>query len=648
MTEAAPITSRAQNPDADPDLDRAVRAAADALIAAQRGDGHWAFELEADATIPAEFMLLQHYLDEIDDELQRALVPYLRATQGEHGGWPLFHGGAFNLSASVKAYFALKAAGDQPDAPHMARARQAILAAGGAAQSNVFTRIQLALFEQLPWRAVPVMPVEIMLLPRWFPFHLSKVSYWSRAVIVPLLVLMAKKPRARNPRGISVRELFAPGTQTRPPRSSGSVWAVAFNLLDDVLRFIEPYFPATPRHYAIGKAVEFIIERLNGDDGLGGIYPAMANSLMMFECLGHAKDDPVVLTVKAAIRKLLVLEPGRSYCQPCLSPVWDTGLAAHALLETGGDAAEQAARRGLDWLVPRQELNVVGDWATWRPNLRPGGWAFQYANPHYPDLDDTAMVAMAMDRADPARYRNAVDRAAEWLVGMQCKNGGWAAFDADNEYYYLNYIPFADHGALLDPPTEDVAARCVGLLAQLGGTRHIAALEAGIAYLRKTQQQDGSWYGRWGTNYIYGTWSVLSALNMAGLDPGDKAMRHAAEWLLSKQRADGGWSEDGASYWAGEKRGEGKESTASQTAWALLGLMAAGAAHHPAVARGVDYLVKTQKPHGLWDETWYTAVGFPRVFYLRYHGYRKYFPLWALARYRNLRAANAPRVAYGM
>jgi squalene-hopene/tetraprenyl-beta-curcumene cyclase len=648
MTEADSTVSRAQNPEASPDLDRAVRAAADALIALQRGDGHWAFELEADATIPAELMLLQHYLDEIDDDLQRALVPYLRATQGEHGGWPMFHGGAFNLSASVKAYFALKGAGEQPDAPHMARARQAILAAGGAAQSNVFTRIQLALFEQLPWRAVPVMPVEIMLLPRWFPFHLSKVSYWSRTVIVPLLVLMAKKPHARNPRGISVRELFAPGTQTRPPRSRGSVWAVAFNLLDDVLRFLEPYFPATPRHYSIGKAVEFVIERLNGDDGLGGIYPAMANSLMMFECLGHAKNDPAVLTVKAAIRKLLVLEPGRSYCQPCLSPVWDTGLAAHALLETGGGDAERSARRGLDWLVPKQELNVAGDWAVWRPNLRPGGWAFQYANPHYPDLDDTAMVAMAMDRADPARYRNAIDRAAEWLVGMQCKNGGWAAFDADNEYYYLNYIPFADHGALLDPPTEDVAARCVGLLAQLGGNRHRAALDAGIAYLRKTQQEDGSWYGRWGTNYIYGTWSVLNALNMAGLDPGDKAMRHAAEWLLSKQRADGGWGEDGASYWAGEKRGEGKESTASQTAWALLGLMAAGAARHPAVARGADYLVKTQKPHGLWDEAWYTAVGFPRVFYLRYHGYRKYFPLWALARYRNLRAANAPRVAYGM
>ncbi len=648
MSDAASTVSRPGNPDDNPALDRAVRQAADALIALQASDGHWAFELEADATIPAEFMLLQHYLDEIDDNLQRELAHHLRAIQGEHGGWPLFHGGAFNISASVKAYFALKGAGDKPDAPHMARARQAILAHGGAAQSNVFTRIQLALFEQLPWKAVPEMPVEIMLLPRWFPFHLSKVSYWSRTVIVPLLVLMAKKPRARNPRGISVRELFAPGTQARPPRSRGSIWAVAFNRLDDVLRLAEPHFPAAPRQYAIGKAVEFVVERLNGDDGLGGIYPAMANAVMMFDCLGHAKDDPVVVTAKSALKKLLVLEPGRTYCQPCLSPVWDTGLAAHALLETGGEQAEQAARRGLDWLVPKQELNLAGDWASWRPGLRPGGWAFQYANPHYPDLDDTAMVAMAMDRADAARYREAIDRAAEWLVGMQCKNGGWAAFDADNEYYYLNYIPFADHGALLDPPTEDVAARCVGLLAQLGGDPYRAALDAGIAYLRGTQQQDGSWFGRWGTNYIYGTWSVLNALNMAGLDPADPAVKRAAAWLLSKQRADGGWGEDGASYWANQKRGEGKESTSSQTAWAMLGLMAAGEAHHPAVARGADYLVKHQKPHGLWDEEWYTAVGFPRVFYLRYHGYRKYFPLWALARFRKLREANAPRVAYGM
>jgi squalene-hopene/tetraprenyl-beta-curcumene cyclase len=628
-------------------LEQAVDAAAKALLARQQGDGHWVFELEADATIPAEYVLLQHYLDEIDDGVQAALARYLRSIQGEHGGWPLFHRGGFDLSASVKAYFALKAAGDSPDAPHMARARAAILAAGGAARTNVFTRIQLALFGELPWRAAPVMPVEIMHLPRWFPFHLSKVSYWSRTVIVPLLVLMAKKPRARNPRGITVKELFSPGTQAAPPRAKGSIWAVLFNGLDAVLRVAEPFMPKRSRRSAIAKAEAFVVERLNGEDGLGGIYPAIANTVMMFECLGYPKDDPRLRVAKAALRKLLVLEPGRSYCQPCFSPVWDTGLACHALMEAGGDAAKSAVRLGLDWLAERQVLDVVGDWAEWRPKLRPGGWAFQYANPYYPDVDDTAVVAMALDRFDAARYRAAIDRAAEWIIGMQSRNGGWGAFDADNAYYYLNYIPFADHGALVDPPTADVSARCVGFLAQVDHSCD-PALTAGLDYLLGEQESDGSWFGRWGTNYIYGTWSALLALNAARVDKGSPAIRRAVAWLIERQRPDGGWGEDGASYWADTPRGEGKESTASQTAWALLALIAAGEVDNPAVARGVRYLLQTQKPHGLWDEPWYTAVGFPRVFFLRYHGYRAFFPLWALARYRNLRQGAQEALGYGM
>jgi len=630
------------------ELDRSVAAAADALIREQRDDGHWSFELEADATIPAEFILLGHYLDRIDAEMEAGLARYLRAIQGAHGGWPLFHDGPFDLSASVKAYFALKAVGDDPEAPHMARARDAILAAGGAARANVFTRIQLALFGALDWKAVPSMPVEIMLLPRWFPFHLSKVSYWSRTVIVPLLVLMAMRPKARNPRKIRIRELFSPGTAERPMRPGGSIWAVVFGALDAVLHVAEPWFPRHIRRRAIAAAVAFVEARLNGEDGLGGIYPAMANSAMMFDCLGYAPDHPSVATVRAALRKLLVLRPERSYCQPCLSPVWDTGLAALALMETGDEAGAAAARRGLDWLIPRQELSLAGDWAGARPEVRPGGWAFQYWNAHYPDLDDTAMVAIALDRCDGPRYREAVDRAAEWIVGMRCKSGGWAAFDADNEYYYLNYIPFADHGALLDPPTADVSARCVGLLAQLGARGDARALKAGLDYLRREQEADGSWFGRWGTNYIYGTWSVLNGLAAAGLGPADPMMRRAAAFLLAKQREDGGWGEDGASYYPDAPHGEGKASTASQTAWALLGLMAAGEGDNPAVARGVRYLIGTQAPHGLWDEAWYTAVGFPRVFYLRYHGYRAYFPLWALARYRNLRRSNGALVPFGM
>jgi squalene-hopene/tetraprenyl-beta-curcumene cyclase len=629
-------------------LDDAVEAASDALIGLQRRAGEWAFALEADATIPAEYILLGHYLGETGGAIEAQLAQYLRTVQAAHGGWPLFHGGELNLSSSVKAYFALKAAGDAPDAPHMARARAAILAQGGAANCNVFTRIQLALFGELPWRAVPVMPVEIMLLPRWFPFHLSKISYWSRTVLVPLLVLMAKRPVARNPRGVTIRELFAPGSEAAPPRAKGSAWATVFNAVDRVLRRAEPYFPKRARLRAIDRAVAFARERLNGDDGLGGIYPAMANALMMFDCLGVPKDDPGVVMARQAVQKLLELEPGRSFVQPCLSPVWDTGLACLALIEAGGAAADASVRRGLEWLVGLQELDCRGDWAVTRPNLRPGGWAFQYANPQYPDLDDTAMVAIALDRFDRLRYREAISRAAEWIIGMRSASGGWAAFDADNEYYYLNSIPFADHGALLDPPTADVSARCVGFLAQLGARAPQAALAAGLDYLRRVQEPEGCWFGRWGTNYIYGTWSVLIAVKAAGVAPDDPMVARAVQWLLAKQRADGGWGEDGRSYDPGGPRGEGSASTASQTAWALLALMAAGEADHPAVARGVEYLVATQQPHGLWDEEWYTAVGFPRVFYLRYHGYRAYFPLWALARYRNHRRGKGPLPTYGM
>jgi squalene-hopene/tetraprenyl-beta-curcumene cyclase len=394
----------------------------------------------------------------------------------------------------------------------------------------------------------------------------------------------------------------------------------------------------------------WVRERLNGEDGLGAIYPAMANSVMMYDALGYVSDHPDHPDYAIARRSVdkLVVDDGqvRAYCQPCLSPVWDTGLAVQAMLESGGDAA--SIEKACDWLVSKQILDVVGDWADWRPGVRPGGWAFQYANAHYPDVDDTAVVVMALDRCDRVKYRDAIERAVEWVLGMQSKNGGWGAFDADNEYYYLNHIPFADHGALLDPPTADVSARCLSMLAQLGYGSDHPAVKAATDYLCRDQEPEGCWFGRWGTNYIYGTWSVLCALNAAGLDSKDPVMRRAVAWLLSKQRADGGWGEDGASYWTDQPRGEGKSSTPTQTGWALIALMAAGEVDHPAVARGIEHLIATQKEDGTWDEEHYTAVGFPRVFYLRYHGYKSYFPTWALARYRSLKQGNAPRVLYGM
>ena len=628
-------------------LQHAIQAASAALLRRQQPDGHWVFELEADATIPAEYVLLEHYLDRIDPALEAKIGVYLRRIQGEHGGWPLFHDGAFHLSASVKAYFALKAIGDLPDAPHMLRARAAILAAGGAERTNVFTRIQLALFGAVPWRATPVMPVEIMHLPRWFFFHLSKVSYWSRTVLVPLLVLMALRPRARNPRGIRIDELF----ETPPDQVTDyirgpyrSAWGPVFKTVDSLLRRAEPLFPNRLRQKAIDQAIGFVTERLNGEDGLGAIYPAMANSVMMFDALGYAPDHPDAAIAWTSVKKLMVVTDDEAYCQPCLSPIWDTSLAGHAIAEAQG-AATPEVDAACTWLVERQITDVTGDWGKIRPGVKPGGWAFQYENPHYPDVDDTAVVGMLLHRNGDPAHADSIARARDWVLGMQSSNGGWGAFDAENDNDFLNHIPFADHGALLDPPTADVTARCLSFLAQIGMPPEHPALARSIEYLRREQEPDGSWFGRWGTNYIYGTWSVLIALNAAGLPHDDPTIARAVEWLLSRQREDGGWGEDGESY-ADAAAGEHRVSTASQTAWALLGLMAAGE-NGSAVSRGAAYLARTQKPDGEWDEEAYTAVGFPRVFYLRYHGYRLFFPLLALARFRNLERGNLKRVAFG-
>ena len=621
MNIALDRSEASPSPDA---LDRHISRASKALIALQRGDGHWCFELEADATIPAEYVLLRHFRGEKPDlELERLIAVYLRRIQGAHGGWPIFHEGAFDISASVKAYFGLKMIGDDLDAPHMRRAREAILAHGGAARSNVFTRFLLALYGAIPWSGVPTMPVEIMLLPRWFPFHLDKVSYWARTVMVPLLVLQALKPRAANPRGVTIGELFTapPETVRKWPTGAHQAWAAVkfFGAIDWLLKRADPLFPASLRRRAIGAATDFVTERLNGADGLGAIYPAMANAVLMFDALGYPPDHPHLVAARQSIERLLVIGKDEAYCQPCLSPVWDTALAAHALLETGGDAGAEPVRAALAWLKPLQILDVKGDWAARRPDVRPGGWAFQYANPHYPDTDDTAVVAMAMDRADrggvsgaPEAHSEAIARAREWIEGLQSRDGAWAAFDADNTYHYLNHIPFADHGALLDPPTADVTARCVSLLAQLGETRQTSpVLARGIDALKADQEEDGSWFGRWGMNYIYGTWSALCALAVAGEDPQSEPVRRAVAWLIRIQNPDGGWGESGSSYTLHYEEFEPSPSTSSQTAWALLGLMAAGEADNPAVARGVAYLAATQGDDGFWNEPFHTATGFP-------------------------------------
>ncbi len=620
------------------DLDKAISSAQNHLLSLQDENGYWVFELEADCTIPAEYIMMMHYLGEIDESLQAKIANYLRSRQSENGSYPLFTGGEGDISCSVKVYYALKMAGDAIDAPHMVRLRHYILSQGGAAKANVFTRIALAIFEQLPWRGVPYIPVEIMLFPRWFPFHLDKVSYWSRTVMVPLFILCTLKATAVNPNKVSILELFV----THPDQEKHyfperTVLNKIFLGLDKLGHATRPLIPKKLHELAITRAKDWILERLNGEDGLGGISPAMMAAYEALLLLGMPKDHPQVVTARKAIDKLLVINEHDAYCQPCLSPVWDTALAALALQEADKVGNGANLTRAYNWLKSVQLSDEAGDWRISKPNLAGGGWAFQFANPHYPDVDDTAVVAFAMAESNLPELEESIHRATHWIVGMQSKNGGYGAFDVDNTCYYLNEIPFADHGALLDPPTTDVSARCAMLMARVAQDHdeYLPALARTIDYIRSEQEADGSWFGRWGTNYIYGTWSALLGLEQTSLPKTDPMYTKAAAWLKSVQRADGGWGEDNYSYHDVSHSGKYKFSTAFQTAWAILGLMAAGEARCPEVKAGIDFILRTQQANGVWNDKCFTAPGFPKVFYLKYHGYDKFFPLWALTRYRN-------------
>lgn len=624
----------------------AARKASQALLQRQQPDGHWCFELEADCTIPAEYIMLMHYMDEIDDDLQHRLANYIRQRQLEDGSWPLYTGGDMDLSCSVKSYLALKLAGDDIDSAHMQAARAAILQAGGAAHANVFTRIALALFEQVPWRAVPYIPPEIMHLPAWFPFNLHRIAYWSRTVMVPLLVIYAYKPKAINPRGIDIAELFSvpPGEEKNYFLRPSALHTLFLGIERSALNLIEPVMPSIMRRSALRKAERWFVERLNHEDGLGAIFPAMVNAYMALHCLGYAADDPRVVNCRTSLRKLVIeIDDKQAYCQPCVSPVWDTGWAAVALLSPGSNPAEpdarqyqQSVQQAIDWLLQRQITDFQGDWAVQAPGASCGGWAFQYANPHYPDLDDTGMVAALLQVAGGgSKYQDEINRALDWLVALQSDDGGFAAFDANNTAYYLNCIPFADHGALLDPPTEDVTGRVLMTLALQNRVQDQQAINDCIDYLRRTQQPDGSWWGRWGTNYIYGTWSVMAGLIFAGEDPQQPYIQRAISFLLRQQRDDGGWGESNDSY-VPELRHNSCPSTSWHTSWALLALMIAGEVQRPEVAAGIEWLLQQQQEDGLWHDPWHNAPGFPRVFYLKYHGYSAYFPTWTLNRYQQL------------
>jgi squalene-hopene/tetraprenyl-beta-curcumene cyclase len=624
----------------DKQLERSIARASHFLMEHQHPDGYWCFELEADCTIPAEYILMTHFMGETDEDLEAKIAVYLRSHQCEDGGWNLFYGGDSELSCSVKVYYALKLAGDNPGAPHMVKAREWIVANGGASNVNMLTRYTLALFGQITWGSVPFLPVEIMLMPGWFPFHFDKVSYWSRTVMIPLSVLYTLKPKAKNPRRIHIPELFTtPSAQEKAYFPVRSRFNRTVLVLERTGRHLEPFIPRRIRMHALKRAEEWIVKHLNGTDGLGAIFPAMVNALEALAALGYPKDHPYRVSAKKAIDNLLVVGEESAYCQPCLSPVWDTALSSLSLFEAVDGKGREQIFKALDWLKDRQVLDGRGDWRRARPNLKAGGWSFQFRNEHYTDLDDTAVVAWAMHRAHSEKYKDAIHRAADWICGMQSKNGGFASFDVDNTHHYLNEIPFADHGALIDPPTSDVSARCTILLSLLRQTGRQPVLEACLEYLRKEQEPDGSWFGRWGTNYTYGTWSVLDALEVAGEKHEQPHIQRAVAWLKRMQRPDGGWSEGCCTYYGPTSAGsrDWEESTSFQTAWAMLGLMSAGEVESPEVRRGAEYLIRSQQNDGSWRDMSFTAPGFPRVFYLKYHGYNKYFPLWALARFRNLR-----------
>ncbi|MBI3988713.1 MAG: squalene--hopene cyclase [candidate division NC10 bacterium] len=614
----------------------AIRKSQEYLLKQQAPEGFWVAELEADSTLTSECLMLNHFLGRLDLAQERKAVRYLLQKQLPDGGWPIYHGGPSELSCTVKAYFALKLAGEPLEAPHMEKARANILSKGGAVKANVFTRIALALFGQCPWKGVPAMPVELALLPRTF---LYEISYWSRTVLMPLLIIFAKRPLRRLSLEQGIRELYVAPPEEVAEWFEGDKrwmsWRNVFLGLDRLLRAYDAHPMKRVRAKALKRAEAWILERMRGSGGLGAIYPAMANSVWALVALGYPMDHPLVAKALREIDELIVEDDDSLHPQPCFSPVWDTANAIIALVDSGLDPSHPLLQRAARWLLS-QQIATVGDWAVKRPGLTPGGWYFQYENTFYPDCDDTAMVLMALHRVklpteEHEIQKEGMDRGFHWLLGMQSKNGGWGAYDADNDKLFFNEIPFADHKALLDPPTSDVTARVLELMGQLGYDRTFPPASKALDFLKHEQEPEGCWYGRWGVNYIYGTWSVLSALNAISEDMNQPYVRRAVQWLKATQNPDGGWGETCKSYEGKAFAGVG-ESTPSQTAWALLGLLAAGEARSEPVRRGIRYLVTRQRDEGDWVEESFTGTGFPRVFYLRYHMYRIYFPLLALGR----------------
>ncbi|GAA0367315.1 squalene--hopene cyclase [Streptomyces blastmyceticus] len=623
-TAAPPLTAAEQ----------ATARAVEHLLSRQDAEGWWKGDLETNVTMDAEDLLLRQFLGIQDEKTTRAAALFIRSEQRPDGTWATFHGGPGELSATIEAYVALRLAGDTPDAPHMAAASEWIRSRGGVAAARVFTRIWLALFGWWKWDDLPELPPEIMYVPKWIPLNIYDFGCWARQTIVPLTVVSAKRPV--RPAPFALDELHTDPARPNPPRPPAPVasWDGVFQRLDKVLHQYRKFPIRRLRRSALDAAARWIVERQENDGCWGGIQPPAVYSVIALHLLGYDLDHPVLRAGLESLDRFAVWrEDGSRMIEACQSPVWDTCLAAIALADAGVPSDHPALVKAVDWMLDEQ-IHRPGDWAVRRPELTPGGWAFEFHNDNYPDIDDTAEVVLALKRVahpDPVRVEAAIQRAARWNLGMQSKNGAWGAFDADNTSPFPNRLPFCDFGEVVDPPSADVTAHVVEMLAVLGQQHH-PRTRRGIEWLLAEQEESGAWFGRWGVNYVYGTGSVLPALAAAGIPASHPAVRRAVRWLESVQNADGGWGEDLRSYRDPEWIGRGA-STPSQTAWALMALLSAGERSGKAVERGVAYLVETQTEDGTWDEPYFTGTGFPWDFSINYHLYRQVFPVTALGRY---------------
>ena len=637
-------------------VEPAIARSRDFLLSQQHPDGYWSGEVEADSMLEADYIFLHVLLASGEPgRMRRALAEILRC-QKEDGSWSLYPGGPGNISLAVKCYLACKLMGMGAGDPRLVKCREWVLKHGGVVECNTFTKIYLCLLGQYDHDAAPVIPPEIVLFPRWFYFNIYEISSWSRAILVPLAIIHAKKPFRAIPAEQGIDELFVGGRananlRLRMDRKSIVSWRNFFLVLDRAMHWMEAARIHPLRKPALDRAENWLLERLEMSDGLGAIYPAMLNAIIALRCLGYPEDHPQVIRARSEFEKLGIERAATEKApeatfrmQPCVSPVWDTAHAVFALGDAGMPPGDPRLVKAAEWLLSK-EVRHKGDWAVKVRDTPPSGWYFEFANEFYPDTDDTAQVLLGLSKAGDPRDRGrqeAAQRAIAWEFAMQCRNGGWGSFDKDCTKMIFENIPFADHNAMLDPPSADITGRILEMLAAYGYTRADKRVDRAVRFVSSQQEPDGSWFGRWGVNYIHGTFLVLRGLDAIGIDHEEPQVRRAAEWLRSAQNSDGGWGETCGTYDDPGTRGEGP-STPSQTAWGVLGLLAAGDTSSDSVARGVGWLLRRQGGDGSWDESdgagWarqaqYTATGFPRVFYLAYRLYRQYFPLMALAAYR--------------